>query len=208
MSAPTVALLGFVGAKGSGKDTAASFLADLGFVRVAIADPLRVAAQALFALPDEYTVGDKKEKAGPLGISYREGMQLLGTDFLRDLLPQRLPQRILHASPLTALLRETVRAHLEQGRKVAVTDVRFADEAATILELGGRLVLVERDAGQLRDFYAEMGWDASDKHPSETGVRDIFEKYGGTDHAAVAENRGSLEDFRTEVLRALCARQG
>lgn len=60
-------LVGFVGVKGSGKDSAGDGLAKFDFRLVALADPLRKVVQLMFHLEDEHMSGELKEKPGPLG---------------------------------------------------------------------------------------------------------------------------------------------
>jgi hypothetical protein len=195
-------LVGFVGVKGSGKDSAAEALKQHNFVCVALADPLREAVRALFKLGPEHMDVAGKEKPGPLGVSYRRGMQRVGTDLIRNQLKTLLPEMHGEAGELwVEHLRITVKELRSDNRRVAVTDVRFPDEAQAILDMGGTLLCLSRPPIRLAEFCAVMGWEARDDHPSETGIEKILEEFGCHPNTLHIANSGSLEDLRS-VVRA------
>lgn len=151
-------ILGLVGYAGAGKDTAADALPE--FERVAFADPLRTAAGALFGL--EMPVPPHLKTApGLTGVSYRRGLQVLGTDVVRDQFSTLFPELKWPSSEHWIHL---LKARLDPAKDYIITDVRFPNEAAAIQAWGGFLVLIHRDT-----------FDAgrADLHPSETGVAEI-----------------------------------
>ncbi|MDO8271997.1 MAG: deoxynucleotide monophosphate kinase [Gammaproteobacteria bacterium] len=84
-------IIGLAAKARSGKDTVASMLMKQESVSAyALADPLKIACQALFGLTDKETWDDEiKERKIPLwGRSPREFFQLVGTDWLRNLNPE------------------------------------------------------------------------------------------------------------------------
>jgi len=84
-------IIGLAAKARSGKDTVASMLMKHeGVSAYALADPLKIACQALFGLTDEETWDDDiKETKIPLwGKSPREFFQLVGTNWMRDLNPE------------------------------------------------------------------------------------------------------------------------
>lgn len=196
-----VNLVGLVGNKGAGKDTAAAGLCARGWRALSYAGPLREAVQALFLLPDEACEDPvRKELPGPLGVSYRRAMQVMGTDFIRMRLKTLLPEGDFEDGGFwLAHMRRQVDAARAAGVPAVVTDVRFPNEAQLILELGGKLVLIER--GKREADAAERGWLVSDSHPSETGVTLIRESFGR--RLTVLANDGSPVELREKLRRAV-----
>lgn len=135
-------LIGIAGKAGSGKDTAASYLcARHGFVTVAFATKLKQLLADLFGLTREQLYGNLKEVDDPrYGLSPRVMMQHFGQS-MRALWPDIWVQH----------LRQQLETMLAVGMRVAVTDVRQANEAQMIRELGGYLVKVERPGAGARN---------------------------------------------------------
>ena len=130
-------LIGFCGSAGAGKTYAAELLArDWGYSRVRFAGPLKVMLHAL-GLTEAETDGAAKDQPSAMlgGRTPRYAMQTLGTEWGRDLIS---PDLWLHAWERAAA------RYLDQGLPVVVDDVRFVNEAAAIMRLGGALVRIER----------------------------------------------------------------
>ena len=152
-------LIGFCGAAGAGKSTAAIHLVRKhGFVRRAFAGPLKDMLRTLLACrgatPDEIVFmidGGGKEKPTHWlnGATPRLALQLLGTEFGRALSPN--------------LWTSAWRDSLPSGA-VVCDDVRFTNEAALIRDLGGVVVRVVRPG---LEPSASVG-----SHASERGVFD------------------------------------
>ncbi|MGW0523042.1 deoxynucleotide monophosphate kinase family protein [Crossiella sp. NPDC003009] len=171
--------IGLVGPPGAGKDTLAALLAPHGYVRVALADPLRALALALdpivtvtggepvrlFDVLARYGWEDAKRRVPEV----RRTLQRLGTEVGREL-----------AGPDVWLNRAVARiAELRAaGTPAVITDVRFANEAESLRRLGVVLVRVRRDVGRI---------DA-DAHESERQSAAI-----PTD--VEIDNRGSLAEL-------------
>ncbi len=127
-------LIGLAGRKGVGKDVVADVLTGCGFQKRALALPLKTACRDLFLLSDDQLWGDSKEVIDKrYGKSPRELMQLLGTDFLRNMISRTF---------WTDRFREWYKA---QDGEVVVSDVRFFNEVELIHELGGRVILIKRE---------------------------------------------------------------
>lgn len=168
-------LIGLSGYAQSGKDTAAGFLAELGFVRVAFADVLRSAVYALNPLmPDGRRLQDIVDEMGwdsakTNFTEVRTLLQKMGTEVGRDLLGENIWV-------------ETALKDLSPDGKYVVTDCRFPNEANAIRERGGKVFRIHR-----------TGVKAANAHPSETSLDDFpFDGYWLND--------GSLDDFRLTVL--------
>lgn len=163
-------IIGLMGAKGSGKDTAAAHLVEkYGFERRAFADPLKRSVAALFDIPfsdvDKYkldtecrvSMGYHIDDQGQTfdsepvisNLTFRQMLQRYGTEAHRDIfgedfwVDQTLPVGGYYP-----------------GRKIVVTDCRFENEANRIKELHGYLIRINRpDLGDLNDGHSsENDW--------------------------------------------------
>jgi hypothetical protein len=172
-------LIGLAGRARVGKDTVARYLAaHLTLISYAFADPLKQALASMFHLTAAQLEGAEKEQPLPwLGKSPRELMQLLGTEWGRDLVHPQL--WLLLAEQNLQLLAE----HDQAMKGVVIRDVRFNNEAAWIRSKGGVILHITRpDAAAVAE------------HPSESGVRAY-----ATDFTLV--NDGTLEHLYDEVDR-------
>lgn len=180
-------LIGFAGRAGCGKDTAANYLArEMGFKTMAFAAPLKKTAAALFGLPEGY-FHDRDLKERPLedwdGLSPRHMLQLLGTEAVRNTFGTDFwIKRWMNEYRGLALCCD-----------VAVTDVRFNNEAQAIRDLGGTIVHIVRvDPNDLDDKALA--------HASEGGVSMSLADY-------VINNEGSLNDLY-DKLDSMMGRKG
>ncbi len=165
-------LIGLSGAAGSGKNTVAELL---GFRQTAFATPLYKMLAALTGLPvrDLQNRATKETPIGWLGKSPRELLQTLGTEWGRNLVAEDVWVR--------ATLQE-IAPWLAAGERVAITDVRFDNEAAAVRTAGGRVVRV------VRPSHGCLASDAA-RHSSEAGI---------SSHLIDAwiENTGSLDALK------------
>lgn len=152
-------LVGLIGRKGSGKDTAAEALEALGFQNVKFAGALKAMLRTLLAYQgaDEETVhrmidGDLKEVPTPLlsGKTPRLAMQKLGTEWGRVLIGEDFWLS-------TAMTKAA-------GGNAVITDVRFPNEVKAIQDAGGVLIRIAVEGK--RAFEGGVGED----HASETLV--------------------------------------
>lgn len=167
----TPKLIGLTGKARSGKDTVAGFLADnYGVKTLAFARPLKEGLKTMLNLSDEHVHGSLKETVIPdFGKSPRQMLQTLGTDWGRQMVTDSI---------WLLVAKRQIEAWLEQGYHVAMTDVRFDNEAEMIRTMGGKVWHIHRpNAAQVN------------AHASEAGV--TFDK--SLDVLIV--NDGSLEDL-------------
>lgn len=177
-------LIGLAGYAQSGKNTTADILcAEHGFQQRAFADPLREALLRLnpiiTAVDDGIHLRDIVEEHGwEFAKRYRECRELLqrmGTEVGREMFGQNFwVDYCLNG---------------EGGETdLAITDVRFTNEADAIHARGGVLVRIVRD-----------GYGPINGHRSETDLDEYpFD--------IIIENNGSLDDLRgkvSDVMRAL-----
>lgn len=155
--------IAIVGHARAGKDTVAEHLVcRYGYLRVALADPLKQALRVLNPLVPTATgarrLDDLVETEGWEGAKHaspdiRRLMQTLGTDIVRELFGD---------DSWVRLAVRTVDAALAEGRRVVITDVRYPNEARAFRERGLRLIRIQRP-----------GFDQGLEHSSEMFYRDI-----------------------------------
>ena len=166
-------------APGSGKSTVASMTWD--FKKMSFASPMReFCANLLSALGHDGVAlledRDKKEKRiAEIGVSPRQMMQTLGTEWGRS---------CIHPELWVMVAAGAVEQQRKLGRDVVIDDVRFPNEAEMIRRLGGELWLVDRP-----------GVVYEGEHASEGALADVLPD-------VVVHNSGSLEHLR-EVVAAL-----
>ena len=160
-------------APGSGKSTVAGMID--GEV-VSFAAPLkRFVTSIVFGLGyDGFSaVKDRKEDKIPeIGVSPRQMMQTLGTEWGRS---------CVHPNLWEMLAESQARGLISSGFDVIFDDVRFPNEAEMIRRLGGELWLVDRP-----------GVAYAGDHASEGALVDLMPD-------AVINNSGSLEDLQAIV---------
>lgn len=161
------------GAAGSGKDTAAHFLAKrLGYATEMFAGPLKRGLCAMFGWAPE-KLNDREWKETPLpviGKSPRQMMQTLGTEWGRNL---------VHPHLWAALALEQCDRAEEAGFPgIVFTDCRFENEARLVLELGGHVIHISRPglqpvaahvSEQSLPSYVVSGYIVNDGSLSELG---------------------------------------
>ena len=180
-------LIGLCGAAGAGKDTVAARLRERhGFWVMAFADPLYSAVSAITGMPVAALKNrDLKERpVGWIGKSPRELLQLLGTEFGRNLIREDIWIR---------RAMETIGA-VAVGNEHAgcvITDVRFDNEAEAIRQAGGMIFEVVRPGSTCLK-------SAAATHSSERGI--------GRQHIlATIVNDGSLDDLAAGVDAAVAS---
>lgn len=179
-------IIGLVGRAGAGKDTVAGYLeARHSWERVGFADPILHMVCALMQDADAdfaYAVEPSmKEQPMPtIGISYRRIAQTLGTDWGRRLDPDLWVR----------LAEYRARRCIEVGLSVAISDVRFPNEADMVRRMGGRIVRVVREQGA-----AQLAAEAA-QHDSEAWWGLIQ-----ADHELL--NLGSVATLHDQIERML-----
>ncbi|MFF1625573.1 hypothetical protein [Streptomyces sp. NPDC058272] len=192
--------IGIIGRARVGKDTAGKWLVDnRGYRRVALADPLKEAALAL----DPIVAFDwHDDRACPLSdvrlseIVARDGWEVAKErDEVRRIL-QHLGAAMRAVDPeiwLRAALAKTQEAN-EQGVPVAVTDVRYPNEAASLRRAGFHLLHISRpDVAQL-------------VHESEGALTAEDADYEYDNAGSVEQLHEWMEVFSDEIYRIESAR--
>ena len=193
-------LIGIAGKACAGKDTAAAILtAEFGFIRVALADPLKRACAEWFDWPEEQLWGPSELRNEPDmtrgGLTPRKALQLLGTEWGRRCWENVWVDIVISTAryvlagqgsydPVCGILGDydpLVVPHM-RPRGVAIPDVRFQNEVDAIHAAGGKVWLIDRPGAGLT---GEAGAHSSEVLP--------------TGFDAIIRNERGLEDFKTDV---------
>lgn len=162
---PPLPSLALIGAKRSGKDTAADYLRDVyGYRKLAFADPLRDIAERLNPIVGWW---------GPAGPTrYRAAVEECGYDDAKRFYPElRRFLQVLGTEAIRGVLGDDVwvdylvKRVYDQWRQdprqpLVITDVRFPNEADTLTRLGFTTVRILRPQAE-----------EPDDHPSENALR-------------------------------------
>lgn len=130
-------IIGLTGPAFAGKDTAGSYLAITHFFDcLAFADPIRDGLKALLDLSNrDFRPENKETVIDWIGKSPRQLMQLLGTEYGRNLIDENI-----WVKHMTRRIDDATRA----GSDIVITDVRFKGEADLIRSLGGEVWRIVR----------------------------------------------------------------
>jgi len=194
-------LIGIAGDAGAGKDATAAIILDElgGGLRIGLADPIKAFCETLLKWSRHYTYGpsEMREKPDPHGrhradgqaLTVRHGLRTLGVDWGRSCYPniwidfflQRY--RVFRRSGLCPDGLGIQSEYADLMQPVVVPDVRFANDAAGIVEEGGEIWRVVRAAEHVSERESEV-----DPYVSHIIVND-----------------GTLEDLRCKIQLALVA---
>jgi hypothetical protein len=209
-------IIGVTGLAGSGKTTVADLLVEKhGFMKIALADPMKRFCQEIFQFSDEQLWGTDTDKAEPDeryrrpgGVVHRRyltsrfALQTLGTEWGRGCYEDvwvdyclRATESILRGQNYSAKLGllPTEYGPYSCPAGVVIHDVRFHNEFDAIKNAGGFIVHVRRPGAGLSGDAAE--------HLSETEQKE-FEGYD-----FVIDNLGTMQDLEekiSQVLSCIC----
>jgi len=137
-------LVGLVGKSGSGKDKFFSqVLAPLGYTRLSLADAVRVFSILLFTRVYEGIDKDTSSLIRVFPYLYQEMFSMNKSPLARTIqqyVGTELVKRKFDRDYWIKVLDPLVRERIERGIKVAITDVRFPEEAEYIRNNGGLLI--------------------------------------------------------------------
>lgn len=187
MHFPELPLVGMIGRKRTGKDTVAGVLAtEFGFEKAAFADPLREVVEAIDPIVDYRT----SYKTGPgviVPVRYSEAVRVRTYEGAKDAYPevrqvlQRLGTDGIRKLDTDFWVRIALGRIDARTTPLVLTDVRFPNEAETIVDRGGWIVRVLRD-----------GTKTDGEHVSESALDDYPEDF-------TISNNGTLEELRGVV---------
>ena len=210
-------LVGFVGLKRSGKDTAAQALVDRGWTRMAFADPLKEMSMKLrgvwVEVPEnvhlDAAVPVMRDSSGHGGsfAQYHYVVDALGMEKAKDLVPdvRTLLQTLgtdcvrgtFGSAAWVELAEQNIHEALTRGESVVLTDVRFDEELDLVRRLGGITIGVWRgDLDSLGEALESEGERADgDTHESEMNTYHLLNWCD-----FIVCNRGSIDDLHRGVL--------
>lgn len=140
MNFESIQIIGLHGQAGVGKSTLATELERLGWTRISFATPLKEMVKAIGITDDD--LNRKNEPAASAvfkGKTTRYLLQTLGTEWGRNKVSPTL---------WVDLATEKIKQLYMAGtRRIVIDDVRFPEEAEMIKNLGGLVVLIERQSG-------------------------------------------------------------
>lgn len=210
-----IEIIGILGFKGSGKDTAAqALIREEGFTKFAFADALKDTLAAMFCWDRKALEGVTPESrqwresvdtwwAERLDIPHftpRFAMTHVGTEVLR---------KHFHDDMWLANIER--RIELSNADRVIITDCRFPNEAEMIRRMGGRFVRIFK--GPVPEFWAITSRDAMRdpreyeeiKHYMTTHFPDIHESEWGWNHIDVDRtilNNYGIGELQSTMLEA------
>lgn len=148
-------LIGVTGYKRSGKDTAANWLVEkYGFEKYSFGTPLKKAVCEIFGWDfNEVEKNENKEKIDPIyGISYRQALQDLGTEWGQFGLAKRFPE-FNNVTGRKLWVKRFASYYSNTTNNIVVADVRFPHEEAVIHAAGGKIIRVTRPSLKLEDTH-------------------------------------------------------
>jgi hypothetical protein len=163
-------IIGITGAAGAGKNTLAEVL---GVSTTSFALPMKQGLAAMLGIPVQ-ALEDRDFKEGvipEIGVSPRYMLQTLGTEWGREMINQNI---------WVILAMERAKALAGSGH-VAITDVRFDNEAAAIVDAGGFVVELVRTNN-----------DAATEHTAHQSEAGVDKKYV----SLVIHNDGTIEELQ------------
>lgn len=208
-------IVGLVGFKGSGKDSASTPLLEQGFQKTSFAGVLKDCCSAIFGWDRdmlEGTTGEARlkreetdlwwaEKLGRPGFSPRRAFTSLGTDVIRT-----------HFNENIWVL--AVENQIRQGGDWVLTDCRFPNELQMVKDLGGTIIRVKRGPEPEWYRFAEAVNNIKDKndrfYQEAAAAMTVLYKHIHISEWAWAgspliehtiENDGSLEELHAKVNR-------
>lgn len=138
-------IIGFLGHKGAGKDTAGEYLIErYKYKRYAFADPVKEIARNMFDLSEDQLHGDKKEvidirwNLRPRTIFQRLGTEL-GQYDIHKLFPE-MKGKVKTRRFWTYLFEQWLENN--KNENIVITDVRFKHEIEVIKKYGGQIIKI------------------------------------------------------------------
>ena len=182
-------IVGIMGPKRSGKDTAAKLLVRYHRFRTcSFASFLKEGCRSFFMLSHDQLYGEQKDVIDPRwNTTPRRIYQVVGTDMLRKQLKKFIPE-INMGSDTTIWCRD-FRFWLDNFKtpqRIVVPDVRFKDEANLIRDLGGIIIQIDRPSVE-----------NNDSHESEQEYKSIQADVTITNDGTIS----SLEEKVTEFIK-------
>jgi len=190
-------LIGICGPIGSGKDTIAGILQDIGWMRYSVAKPLKDMTAILFGWSRDVVEGSTdesrawREQPDPwwserLGrtVTPRWALQHIGTEVLRQ---------NFHNEIWVACMERFI---IQNNFHVVISDIRFSNEIKAVRRLGGEIWQVHRNP-------LPYWWDEAKAKGKVDGIHESETAWIPYEPDRVFTNTGSLQDLKLAVLNAV-----
>lgn len=200
-------IIGLTGFIGSGKDTVANMLCELGATQESFASPVKDVCASVFGWDRDLVEGDTIEsrdfretpdifwtrKLGIDNFTPRLALQLIGTEIMRD-----------HFNSDIWISSLEYRLRKSSNDIIVISDARFQNELNLIKSMGGKVLTVVRD--ELPEWHdiavkANKG-SVPARHTMNTRYKSVHASewsWVGFDFDHVIDNTGSLEDLEKQV---------
>ena len=200
-------IIGLTGFIGSGKDTVANMLCELGATQESFASPVKDVCASVFGWDRDLVEGDTIEsrdfretpdifwtrKLGIDNFTPRLALQLIGTEIMRD-----------HFNSDIWISSLEYRLRKSSNDIIVISDARFQNELNLIKSMGGKVLTVVRD--ELPEWHdiavkANKG-SVPARHTMNTRYKSVHASewsWVGFEFDHVIDNTGSLEDLEKQV---------
>jgi hypothetical protein len=172
-------IIGLSGFKRSGKSTFAKELVEKhNFVEYSFAQPLKKMTQDLFEFTNDQLENNKEVIDNRWGYTPREIFQKMGSEIMRDYIPQVFPNFPFQNSfwiQKFIMFCDNFRNNYPDKTGIVISDVRFTDEADMIRKMGGQIIRIEKpDLKNIDNHISEFDLSIIQKHRLNQGINSIY----------------------------------
>lgn len=167
-------IIGIAGKKRSGKDTIADYLCGtFGFKKLSFSTALKEGVKHFFGWTEEHVNGKLKDECDHYwGISPRQVLQELGTEFFQFYLPKRI--KAFQYNTNRQMWVKRLFKDFCSSDNIVISDIRFIHEIKAVKDRGGIVIKVEKPVKPILD--KNILREEEDKHISELEV-EKFDRY-------------------------------
>jgi hypothetical protein len=181
-------IIGITGNMRSGKDTMADVLnKGFGFSHCSFAGKMKECLQIIFGWSPEY-IEDHKDHVDPKwGVSPRQVLQIMGTEFGQFMLMEKFPE--FKKTTGRKLWSNALLNSMSPAYDYAISDVRFLHEVEAIRDVGGIIVKIVRP-----------NYPVNTSHASEQDIPKIKEDYKIVNDGTLMEYMEAVSAWAEQTL--------